>query len=72
MSRTGNAGGWFIIFIIIIMSGVDFRANNVNWAEKAFERFPLTLFSGAQSFMVFQNLTDFLGGVLEFPIALVQ
>ena len=54
------------------MSGVDLRASRANWAETAFERFPLTVFSGAQSFILFQNLTDFLGGVVEFPISLVQ
>ena len=54
------------------MSGVDLRANKVNVAEQAFERFPLTLFSGVQSFILFQNLTDFIGGVVEFPISLVQ
>lgn len=42
------------------------------WWEANFERFPFTLFSGVQSFMLFQNLTDFLGGVVEFPIALAQ
>jgi len=51
---------------------VDRRTAKEVWFEKAFERFPFTLFSGVQSFMLFQNFTDFLGGVVEFPLALIQ
>ena len=54
------------------MSGVDLRAVKSSWAEKAFEGFPFNIFSGAQSFIIFQNFTDFIGGVIEFPISLVQ
>jgi hypothetical protein len=37
-----------------------------------FERFPFTVFSGVQSFLLYQNFTDFLGGVVEFPLAFLQ
>ncbi len=54
------------------MSHFDRRRSNKMWFEQAFERFPFTLFSGVQSFILYQNFTDFLGGVLEFPLALIQ
>lgn len=54
------------------MSQVDRRISKQVWFEQAFERFPFTVFSGIQSFMLYQNLTDFLGGIAEFPVALVQ
>lgn len=54
------------------MSDIDRRITNKVWFEQIFERFPFTLFSGAQSFIIYQNLTDFLGGVVEFPLALIQ
>jgi len=58
--------------IIFIMSQVDRRLARHVWYQDAFEKFPFTLFSGIQSFMLYQNLTDFLGGVVEYPIALIQ
>lgn len=54
------------------MSQVDRRIARTVWYQNAFERFPFTLFSGIQSFMVYQNFTDFLGGVVEYPLALIQ
>jgi len=54
------------------MSQVDRRLARHVWYQDAFEKFPFTLFSGIQSFMLYQNLTDFLGGVVEYPIALIQ
>lgn len=54
------------------MSDRDLKRNRRHWSEKAFEKFPFTVFSGIQSFVYFQNLTDFLGGIVEFPIALAQ
>jgi hypothetical protein len=60
------------LIIILVMSQVDRRITKQVWWEKSFERFPFTLFSGVQSFMLYQNFTDFLGGVAEFPIALIQ
>lgn len=46
------------------MSQVDRRLTNKLWFEQALERFPFTLFSGAQSFTLYQNVSDFLGGVV--------
>ena len=46
------------------MAQVDSRLTNKFWFEKAFESFPFTLFSGVQSFILYQNLTNFMGGVL--------
>lgn len=60
------------MIIILVMSQVDRRITRHVWWEKTFERFPFTLFSGIQSFMLYQNFTDFVGGVAEFPIALIQ
>jgi hypothetical protein len=54
------------------MATIDRRTSNKVWFEQVFERFPFTVFSGVQSFILYQNLTDFLGGVVEFPLALVQ
>jgi len=54
------------------MSQVDRRLARHVWYQDVFEKFPFTLFSGIQSFMLYQNLTDFLGGVVEYPIALIQ
>ena len=67
---------WFVrcvdSIIILVMSQVDRRLARHVWYQDAFERFPFTLFSGVQSFMLYQNLTDFLGGIVEYPIALIQ
>lgn len=46
------------------MAQIDRRTTNKVWFEQAFERFPFTVFSGVQSFILYQNLTDFLGGVI--------
>ncbi len=54
------------------MSQLDRRITKQVWFEKTFEKFPFTVFSGVQSFMLYQNFTDFLGGVVEFPLALIQ
>jgi hypothetical protein len=50
---------------------VDRRVRQ-EWWTSAFETFPFTMFSGVQSFTLYQNFTDFIGGVVEFPIALIQ
>jgi hypothetical protein len=54
------------------MSQIDRRISNKVWFEEIFERFPFTVFSGVQSFLLYQNFTDFLGGVVEFPLAFFQ
>jgi hypothetical protein len=54
------------------MAHIDRRTSNKVWFEQVFERFPFTVFSGVQSFILYQNFTDFLGGVVEFPLALLQ
>lgn len=54
------------------MAQIDRRTTNKVWFEQVFERFPFTVFSGAQSFLVFQNFTDFLGGIVEFPLSVAQ
>jgi len=54
------------------MDQVDTRITNKSPHESVFEKFPFTIFSGVQSFVLYQNLTDFIGGVVEFPIALIQ
>jgi hypothetical protein len=54
------------------MTHIDRRISNKVWFEEVFERFPFTVFSGVQSFMLYQNFTDFLGGVVEFPLAFFQ
>jgi len=56
----------------IDMSHIDRRVSNKVWFEQIFERFPFTVFSGVQSFLLYQNFTDFVGGVVEFPLALLQ
>ena len=60
------------LIIILVMSQVDRRLARHVWYQDIYERFPFTLFSGIQSFMLYQNFTDFVGGVVEYPIALVQ
>ena len=42
------------------------------WYQDMYEQFPFTLFSGIQSFMLYQNFTDYVGGIVEYPIALLQ
>jgi hypothetical protein len=54
------------------MTHIDRRISNKVWFEQIFERFPFTVFSGVQSFLFYQNFTDFVGGVVEFPLALLQ
>ena len=54
------------------MANIDRRTTNKVWYEQVFERFPFTVFSGIQSFLLYQNFADFLGGVVEFPFALIQ
>lgn len=54
------------------MAQIDRRTSNKVWFEQVFERFPFTAFSGIQSFLLYQNFTDFLGGVVEFPLAFLQ
>jgi hypothetical protein len=54
------------------MAQTERRRSNKAWFEEVFERFPFTVFSGVQSFLLYQNFTDFLGGVVEFPLALLQ
>ncbi len=54
------------------MANIDRRTSNKVWFEQVFEKFPFTVFSGVQSFILYQNFTDFLGGVVEFPLACVQ
>lgn len=61
-----------ILFITKSMTHIDRRISNKVWFEEVFERFPFTIFSGVQSFMLYQNFTDFLGGVIEFPLAFFQ
>ena len=35
-------------------------------------RFPLNTFFSLQTFSIYQSATDFLGGMIEFPLALIQ
>jgi len=60
------------LYLYYNMSQLDRRITKQVWFEKVFEKFPFTVFSGVQSFMLYQNFTDFLGGVVEFPLAVVQ
>jgi len=60
------------LYLYYNMSQLDPRITKQNWFEKVFEKFPFTFVSGVQSFMLYQNFTDFLGGVVEFPLAVVQ
>jgi hypothetical protein len=53
-----------IIIVANQMVNFDRRTTNKKWYEQAFERFPFTIFSGIHSFILYQNFTDFLGGVL--------
>jgi len=43
-----------------------------NTIEKGSHKFPLNIFFGLQSFAVCQWVSDFVGGVVEYPLALVQ
>jgi hypothetical protein len=40
--------------------------------EKGSHQFPLNIFFGLQSFAVCQWVSDFVGGVAEYPLAAVQ
>ena len=43
-----------------------------SFTNKQAEQFPLGLFFSLQTFPVYTGVADFIGGILEYPLAAIQ
>ena len=53
-------------------SVIQFASGLATFAERQQEKFPLNTFFCLQTFRLYYGAVDFIGGLLEYPLAIVQ